>query len=1002
MSKLHFESLSMKLDIQLLKRNVHQELINIGFSFRAPVGQQPAAGSSMSTRMIPPASAAPGHPPVFPVAPTPYGMVAHPQQYLSQAMVYTQALPNIQGRVPVMAPVATNVPNMYIPVAPLPTGISTTNIDPTKLLEEQRRLEKERNFQLQQQRLKQFTIAGKKGSLNADNLIDSMFGKCPPKTSTNPSPPSTKYALPTKGENKMRIPASQAPEKNASRVQHPEMSQPCIPVPVQKDTKDLGAMMLECSNLTGPQKANKFQKPSVKELLPTSLPKATFTASDKARDWRSIQDLDKVFVAEKPRFPPWCNNENVPEMFHEIRAFVTENDSHAPDTNLIFPVLVSSGLPRELLGQIWELVNDSGKSHLTAAEMYAALALIAVAQAGHPVNSLDILHRLPSCPVPKLNCTKPTPVQQDVKPELEDSSHNIQTPAAGPEEKSQSAVHEVIRPTAIFPPNAKITSSDKSSVTDLEESVSSWTPFSTSGQVSSPDDDFDDFKCATPTAINFSMQTPVSATAQDDDDFDDFKQAPSIPIKSEENKIPEISLVEQDLMSPDEDKYSVFRSLQQDDGTMNWGNFSCTPALPVSDASNKAEKSTEMEKTEPNTGFPSFLITQNSDTAACMRSELPVVESSSKNDDDFGDFLQADVASVVPTQPDTDFADFSNFKQADSQQTSFMFNNEGSQNDDEFGEFASSVPVSLKPDVGQEFLFRHMKDNISLAESQSVSSLELGTFDGGGHSGESKSSLSRQDSIPSLDLKSGCLDTNDAEDCFGELQTPAFVSRGSKSPSPSKDVKEPENNVNSTNIGLMFSTPSVPLVDKYSVIRSEERKEEDPHISSWTRCLQSSLNILQNTKRIFNQMSCSSVCNEVLSSEEGGNYIRNIIEIYKVVCRISAASKSAGKQTSVLIELLHQADREWNTVCGFFAGSSLMPDESSLNFASCVLKAEPENNLKACGLCLLNVDIHSKCFSKEESLKLSYGGRNYHSPCANFWVNCVDPLLPALPLPQLL
>lgn len=48
-------------------------------------------------------------------------------------------------------------------------------------MEEQRRLEKERNFQLQQERLKQFTVGSKKSSINADNLIDSMFGKFQPK-----------------------------------------------------------------------------------------------------------------------------------------------------------------------------------------------------------------------------------------------------------------------------------------------------------------------------------------------------------------------------------------------------------------------------------------------------------------------------------------------------------------------------------------------------------------------------------------------------------------------------------------------------------------------------------------------------------------------------------------------------------------------------------------------------------------------------------------------------
>lgn len=65
---------------------------------------------------------------------------------------------------------------------------SSATADPAKLLEEQRKLEKERNFQLQQERLKQFTVSGKKSTINPDNLIDSMFGKIQPKkNSANPS-----------------------------------------------------------------------------------------------------------------------------------------------------------------------------------------------------------------------------------------------------------------------------------------------------------------------------------------------------------------------------------------------------------------------------------------------------------------------------------------------------------------------------------------------------------------------------------------------------------------------------------------------------------------------------------------------------------------------------------------------------------------------------------------------------------------------------------------------
>lgn len=60
-------------------------------------------------------------------------------------------------------------------------------------------------------------------------------------------------------------------------------------------------MMLECSNLNAPSKASKFQKPSIKEITPASSHGITFSASEKAIDWRNVQGLDEVFSAPKPR-----------------------------------------------------------------------------------------------------------------------------------------------------------------------------------------------------------------------------------------------------------------------------------------------------------------------------------------------------------------------------------------------------------------------------------------------------------------------------------------------------------------------------------------------------------------------------------------------------------------------------------------------------------------------------------------------------------------------------
>lgn len=326
-----------------------------------------------------------------------------------------------------------------------------------------------------------------------------------------------------------------------------------------------------------------------------------------------------------------------------------------------------------------------------------------------------------------------------------------------------------------------------------------------SGFISSPDDDFDDFKSATPTAVNFSMSTPSSVwTTQGNDDFDDFKQAPMPTASTSENanttikpplpqtKLPSLLLNKQtvenkyqvlptneskvvskppeDLMSPEEDKYSVFRSLQQTEDEDEWGDFSAV-GVKQPDVDDSSQSNTP-------TFPPEFLSNPASMAPPPIKSIhfFSPETNPPKETEDFGDFLHAPVA----TKPESNFADFANFKEPEFHPVPPTYP-EGSRFDEEFGDFASTLPsVPCKSDLGHEFLVR---DNISLAESQSVSSLELGTFDGG----ESKSSLSRQGSIPSLDLKNAGVELADNDE-FGEFQSPACV-WSSKTPSPAKDLR---------------------------------------------------------------------------------------------------------------------------------------------------------------------------------------------------------------------
>lgn len=1029
-------------------------------------------------------------PPMMYAAPQMAYQFAPSQQFVAAPLVYSSQLPTSQSGISSAA--APALQGMYpgmpctqqfemhrLPLVRPPGGQRLPSADPTKLIEEQKKLEKERNFQLQQQRLKQFTVAGKKGSLNAENLIDSMFGKPPAKKETPKADKTESQSQGTKFP--FEVTSSHPVASISSSLPDPAYSSDLKSIKstgtehsgkLLKEQKGLDSMILECSDLSGPQKARTFHKPSVKELPPTSQQGVTFAPSDKARDWSNIHGLDRIFAVPKARFPAWCNKDSVPPLYRQIDALVTGEGSHPPDTNLLYPILMSSGLQRELLGHIWELVNQTSPGHLTQEEMYAALALVAVAQSGHPIKSVDILHSLPKCPLPVLQIsTQPkAPIAEDSAEKSAQSAPNsveadVSTLSPATSVRSQSSGSSITPPTR--PSNITISGSNESAAalipggnSDLESKVYSWTPFKTPDATSprSLDDDFDDFKSATPTAVgahsiiaHSSSGAFSSVTTDDDDEFGDFKQAvcvtapPSASDVGQKEVPPSASsalldkqqnMVEQDLMSPEEDKYSVFRLLQEKEKS-DWSILGSTATDTQhsvdSDSSILFDISSGPSVLEHKDDLPTHVPSSTDTTLDQMNSnhvEKPKSGSqavgtlslpeSVQNDDDFGDFLHADVTSSnVPKislqTTETfkcdfeNFADFSNFTEAPSSSPSWVSNTFPAvavplSPDDEFGEFTSCHSVHSKPDVGQEFTFQHLRDNISLAESQSVSSLELGAIDGGGHSGESKSSLSRQGSIPSLDLKGACLEGTDNEEGFGEMQN-AVVPISSKTPSPSSETTKPAEEKNPPSVlpGFPFQSSTLPLADKYSVIRSEHAKEEDSHISDWTRCLQSCQSILQDATKIFNQMSCSSVCNEVLNSEEGANYVKDVLEVYKVACRISLASKAAGKQTDKLRLIIGEVDQAWNTLAVFLTGSSLMPEESSLDFCYGILRADPENNYKACGLCLINVDARSKAFNKtEESHKLSYGGRQYHSTCANLWVNFVDPLLPALTLPQLL
>ncbi|KAI8499186.1 hypothetical protein Bbelb_229500, partial [Branchiostoma belcheri] len=188
-----------------------------------------------------------------------------------------------------------------------------------------------------------------------------------------------------------------------------------------------------------------------------------------------------------------------------------------------------------------------------------------------------------------------------------------------------------------------------------------------------------------------------------------------------------------------------------------------------------------------------------------------------------------------------------------------------------------------------------------------------------------------------------------------------------------------------------------------SCLKEITNYDNERHEYEWKRCLESCLKEIRSANNVFNDISSSSVCGEVIKSVQGSDYIRGIIEIYRVVCRITVGMKSASCGTAELHQLLKEIDLVWNNLSAFLTSSPIMPEPGSLDFTTGALKPGISDAQLACGVCLLSVDSRSKAFDRQDDCnKLQYGGRQYHAPCANFWVNRVNSTLPALPLRELL
>ncbi|XP_036978477.1 synergin gamma isoform X10 [Acanthopagrus latus] len=352
-------------------------------------------------------------------------------------------------------------------------------------------------------------------------------------------------------------------------------------------------------------------------------------------------------------------------------------------------------------------------------------------------------------------------------------------------------------------------------------------------------------------------------------------------------------------------------------------------------------------------------------SVAKITTSFPTEDSSSTDDkfEAFADFGSSDPCGV---DAEDDFGDFASTvsEKSDSPAATAEAGSEGNQSEasDEFGAFQGDKPKFGKSD----FLKASAQANVKSSEEMIKN--ELATFD-----------LSVQGS-------------HKRSHSLGDKE----IGRSPPSPAPEQPFRDRSN--------TLSEKPALPVIrDKYKDLTGEV-EESERYAYEWQRCLENALEVITKANNILNGISSSSVCTEVIQSAQGMEYLLGVVEVYRVTRRVELGIKATAVCSEKLQQLLKDISRVWNNLMGFMSLAKLAPDESSLDFSSCILRHGIKNAKElACGVCLLNVDARSKAFNSEtDNFKLLYGGHQYHASCANFWINCVEPKPPGLILPDLL
>ncbi|KAG7208709.1 hypothetical protein KM043_014911 [Ampulex compressa] len=702
----------------------------------------------------------------------------------------------------------------------------------------------------------------------------------------------------------------------------------------------------------------------------------------------------------------WTNSNTLPPIYKMVWEAVREDKIRSNgaqnellvDTNKVFPLLLTSQLPTEVLGHIWNLANQKYAGQLTEQELYIVLALVAAAQASYTFNNLDILHLLPFPPTPYLNIEclmnlqpmsqgNPTAkFQTYLSEQTESNLPGAEGKYGSDKGRSKTEPHGIIS-------------------VDLNSSVSNAVP----GKLSY----FDTKTHSSSTTVwelnnlvkdakqNCRVQLDGKHATSTVDPSDDFCEFQSAPLPS----VPSIPML-------DTKQGSAIGS--------RLANHNLGVKKPVEKMKKNNISTKTVHGNIPGRSLPMPInsLTQNKDPSIseCLTELFPkcTLKSQSKtvilkdtvirsNDlpKDYGDTVK-DQTNTMPetvhqiyddiqqtniqtksecldkvsgiSTGDTSQQDLMNVQQIEDkysalrvlvQETSTSEQNADYVNQaaDEFGEFVSAQqPAAAVPNDTEHFSDIFTDFELKLSNTTDNSNTTDLNF------------------IPEI---AETFDTLKLEDPIEER--PIELGKVVQ--------KEDAISVNSIELingasGALTRSGSVPSLDLKSFLPSnveEDQAVETVHQVAyweWKQYMESCVLLLQVAANMFTNISSELVLHEVLNSAQGYNFLCNLAEVAAVCRRVNFSYKEMDINIIGFDDLLMDIDRIWAEMEPFYANIPIVTE----------LPVWPlhQGESMSCSLCLTVIT----------SGRVVYNENNYHVTCANLWLNCVNNHLPAMRYPS--